>query len=1100
MSCRKMLLSIFIVFFVSFGVSVFTAGTTYALNHSSNITSDETWSAGDNPHIVTGPIHVYNNATLTIKPGCLVKFDINAALYIGYYSAATLNATGTSGSPITFTSNAVTPAPDDWQGIVFFDNTVDGSTILDHCTVEYGGNNVYIANINCSSASPAIQNCTIHHSSNYGIYCDINSAPTLTNNTISNNGSFPISISCNNLDTNVTGNTGSGNTPNAIEVRDNNISSSHTWVKQDFYFNVTASLHVYNGATLTIPPGCLVKFNAGTALYIGYYSAGTLNATGTNGNPITFTSNAATPAPGDWQGIVFFDNTVDGSTILDHCTVEYGGNNVYIANIYCSNASPTIKNCTIQHSSNYGIYCDINSAPTLTNNTISNNGSFPISISCNNLDTNVTGNTGSGNTPNAIEVRDNNISSSHTWVKQDFYFNVTASLHVYNGATLTIPPGCLVKFNAGTALYIGYYNAGTLNATGTSVSPITFTSNAVTPAPDDWQGIVFFDNTVDGSTILDHCTVEYGGNNIYNSNIYCSNASPTIKNCTIRLSGGYGIYCDINSAPTLTNNTISNNGLFPISESSDRLDSNVTGNTGSGNTPDAIEVRAQNIVSSHTWVPQDFYFNVTGTNHIYNGATLTINPGSLVKFSAGTGLYVGYYNAATLNATGTSVSPITFTSNEATPAPGDWQGIVFFGNTVSASTILDYCTVEYGGNASYNSNINCNQSYPTIRRCIIRNSSGSGISTTGNDSLPSITCSDIVNNKNGVYAESNSHPSISDCRIAGNKSSGVTNTTSATTIDAKNNWWGNSSGPSGAGPGTGDAVSSYVSYSPWLTSFDSCLDKIVLSPASATNYIGSQHTVTATVTDESDNPLEGVTVSFNITSGPHAGQNGTGKTDDDGEVTFTYTGTSAGTDTIEASFVDFHGRTISTTATKTWKAPATPIPTPTPSPTPEPTPSPSPSPSPTPVITPTPSPSPTPSPTPEPTPSPSPEPTPSPTPEPSPTGTPTAISLLSFKATAKGNGQVILAWQTGTEMDNAGFNIYRARTKDGDYRKINSTLIPASGNASTGADYSYTDAPSVKGKYFYKLEDVDYNGVSTMHGPDKVKVKKPYRAKGKKHK
>ena len=69
-----------------------------------------------------------------------------------------------------------------------------------------------------------------------------------------------------------------------------------------------------------------------------------------------------------------------------------------------------------------------------------------------------------------------------------------------------------------------------------------------------------------------------------------------------------------NSAPTLTNNTISNNGLFPISEYSNQLDNNVTGNTGSGNGTDAIEVRGGIITSSHAWVVQDFYFNVTASN------------------------------------------------------------------------------------------------------------------------------------------------------------------------------------------------------------------------------------------------------------------------------------------------------------------------------------------------------------------------------------------------------------------------------------------------------------------------------------------------------
>jgi len=40
--------------------------------------------------------------------------------------------------------------------------------------------------------------------------------------------------------------------------------------------------------------------------------------------------------------------------------------------------------------------------------------------------------------------------------------------------------------------------------------------------------------------------------------------------------------------------------------------------------------------------------------------------------------------------------------------------------------------------------------------------------------------------------------------------------THATSVNAENNWWGDDSGPSGAGPGTGDAVSGNVDYDPWL--------------------------------------------------------------------------------------------------------------------------------------------------------------------------------------------------------------------------------------------------------------------------------------------
>ncbi len=50
----------------------------------------------------------------------------------------------------------------------------------------------------------------------------------------------------------------------------------------------------------------------------------------------------------------------------------------------------------------------------------------------------------------------------------------------------------------------------------------------------------------------------------------------------------------------------------------------------------------------------------------------------------------------------------------------------------------------------------------------------------------------------------------------------VENQDSETTIYATQNWWGDVSGPSGSGSGSGDAVSDYVDYEPWSFTPDPC--------------------------------------------------------------------------------------------------------------------------------------------------------------------------------------------------------------------------------------------------------------------------------------
>jgi hypothetical protein len=96
---------------------------------------------------------------------------------------------------------------------------------------------------------------------------------------------------------------------------------------------------------------------------------------------------------------------------------------------------------------------------------------------------------------------------------------------------------------------------------------------------------------------------------------------------------------------------------------------------------------------------------------------------------------------------------------------------------------------------------------------------------------------------------------------------------------------------------------------------------------------------------------------------------------------------------------------------------------------------------------------------------------------------PTLITLAGFTAEPS-SGAVTLKWQTESEIDNSGFNLYRAESKSGTYTKINVTLIPAEGSPSEGASYSFVDS-DVKNRraYYYMLEDVDSSGATTRHGP-----------------
>ena len=69
------------------------------------------------------------------------------------------------------------------------------------------------------------------------------------------------------------------------------------------------------------------------------------------------------------------------------------------------------------------------------------------------------------------------------------------------------------------------------------------------------------------------------------------------------------------------------------------------------------------------------------------------------------------------------------------------------------------------------------------------------------------------------------------------------------------------------------------------------------------------------------------------------------------------------------------------------------------------------------------------------------------------------------------DGDVALVWETGTEPDTAGWNVYRADA-DGPYVKMNDALIPAHNDPS----YLFTDMPGNGQSHHYLLESMSING------------------------
>ncbi len=279
------------------------------------------------------------------------------------------------------------------------------------------------------------------------------------------------------------------------------------------------------------------------------------------------------------------------------------------------------------------------------------------------------------------------ITSDETWcLATGSVHTVSDYVAVQTGVTVTIEPGVTVK----TANHI--YVDGDLQAVGTAVQPILFTSTADS-GPGEWQGMEFrsgtghlryvtlryasdytilAQNIQAGELLIENSQIMEGGRVYWNRDegIRVSYSHVTITDTTFSGLGtdGYPLYIvGSTSAVTLTNNTFSNNFVDRVYLYNDAMNGqNVT-------------LTPQNGLEGYEF----------GSWVIPAGRTLTVEPG--VTLMGSDTLYMD----GNLQAVGTAVQPILFTS-AANSAPNEWNGLRFRGGDGH----LRHVTVRYGHDAN----------------------------------------------------------------------------------------------------------------------------------------------------------------------------------------------------------------------------------------------------------------------------------------------------------------------------------------------------------------------------------------------------------------
>ncbi len=544
------------------------------IEHKEDIIEDETWSS-EYIHVISDRIEL-KHATLTIKPGTIVKFNDNASISIGgefiHEPNATLIAQGTPDKHIVFTANKENPQQSSWQRI-YFGKGASYKSIMEYCDISYGGGGTSLkgrGSIEIQETNIAFNHNTITHSETYGVYCSNDGFfSSFNHNVIKDNAGSAMIIKSKYVHT-LGENNIIANTKYGIEIY--GILDSYgefTWRNHGAKYTVIGDVNVGSdaGTSLTIKKGVTIAFTSnGREFTIGSdkNKRAKLIAIGTETEPIRFESAYEYGYSDDWH--IHFGAFNDQTSKIEYCEIVEGGCSSYYGALHLENTQISVNNCKITNSKSYGIDLWENASfSSFTGNTIRHSKESSIKISAQWAHT-IGANNNIDNDKFGIEVSGNfnHQNKSFTWLKQTCPYTLVDDVKIgsIQGCTLTIEPGTKIQLTQNKNLIVGdeSNSAGTLIAKGTPDNRITFSSVTST---NFWESIWFGKGTM-SDNVLEYCTITNGGGDFHpfsGGAIYCKdinlNNTPTIKNCHIANSKNHGISID-NASPVLENNTFEN--------------------------------------------------------------------------------------------------------------------------------------------------------------------------------------------------------------------------------------------------------------------------------------------------------------------------------------------------------------------------------------------------------------------------------------------------------------------------------------------------------------------------------------------------------------
>jgi hypothetical protein len=414
-------------------------------------------------------------------------------------------------------------------------------------------------------------------------------------------------------------------------------------------------------------------------------------------------------------------STLGSASTLEHVTVSgcgaAGGEGACVS--VREQAAPVLRDVSVRESGSVGVLlADDGSAFGAGSARLSVSGSagYAVRLGASRADSFPVGGAFTGNSPNAVELN-GHVSRTQTWPNPGVPFVIPAPMNVENpvsAVTLTISAGTQLRFGANAKLVVGNLAPESiLKVDGTADAPVLFTADAAKPTPGHWRGVHVQTNPSNAGHIH-HAIFEYAGAEAApgerltgNGNLNIYRGEPDVEPASFVLSdvvarrgkgAGIGMFIQVHFGEGSARITSTENGSYPLIVGAFAMASIPTDVNLRGNTLDMVVVDGGIITTNQTWPSLGLPYLIAEDVYVgyLNNPTLTLPPGTELRFQAGKALVVGHGDGrpGILLAQGTAAAPIRFVPDVLPASRGYWKGLHFW---VADGSRLDHVLVTHGG-------------------------------------------------------------------------------------------------------------------------------------------------------------------------------------------------------------------------------------------------------------------------------------------------------------------------------------------------------------------------------------------------------------------